>query len=103
MAAAAVESARQPDISYTPNYETYQARAKRRFQTEALAAKKLPAGFPQQLKSDLVWEGAFVGNQYDWNFVLSPEHIEELEQALAHFKCKADLLFMAVLLMRLQL
>ncbi|KAJ9607681.1 hypothetical protein H2200_007759 [Cladophialophora chaetospira] len=86
MAAAAVATARQPDISYTPNFEQYQARVRLRQDTEALATKKLPSSFPREVRSDLVWEGASVGSHYDWNFVLSPEHVDELEQALAHFK-----------------
>jgi hypothetical protein len=35
----------------------YQAQMKHRLETEALAAKKFPAGFPQQVTSNLVWEG----------------------------------------------
>ncbi|KIW34525.1 uncharacterized protein PV07_01301 [Cladophialophora immunda] len=87
MAAVAVAIARQPDIQYTPELNKYEARVKRRLAGEAaLATKTLPTGFPQQLKSDLVWEGASIPREYDWNFVLKPEHIEELEHALEHFK-----------------
>ncbi|KIW94281.1 uncharacterized protein Z519_05597 [Cladophialophora bantiana CBS 173.52] len=87
MAAAAIATARQPDIEYTPDFNKYTARVKRRLETEeALATKNLPAGFPRQLKSELVWEGASIANDFDWNFILTPEHIEELEHALAHFK-----------------
>ncbi|EXJ68661.1 uncharacterized protein A1O5_08455 [Cladophialophora psammophila CBS 110553] len=86
-AAAAVATARQPDIEYTPDYNKYTARIKRRLETEeTLATKNLPAGFTRQLKSELVWEGGSIANDFDWNFILSPEHIEELEHALAHFK-----------------
>ncbi|OAL29618.1 hypothetical protein AYO22_02032 [Fonsecaea multimorphosa] len=87
MAAAAVAKAPQPDIQYTPELKKYEARVKRRLETEeVLLTKTLPAGFPRQLKSDFVWEGASIAREYDWIFVLKPEHTEELEQALAHFK-----------------
>ena len=83
MASAAVQ---QPDIQYAPDFTKYKARAKRRQENEVPKAQLLPEGFPQQLSSDLVWEGSTLQN-YDWNFTLTQEHLEELEQALAHFKC----------------
>ena len=85
MAAAAVLPARQPDIQYTPDFIKYEARVKLRQETEVVKARRLPDGFPQQLTSDLVWEGSTLDN-YDWNFVLTPEHLDELEHALEHFK-----------------
>ncbi|RMD40168.1 hypothetical protein DV735_g4956, partial [Chaetothyriales sp. CBS 134920] len=85
MAAAAVASPVQPDIQYHPDLQKYESRVQRRLATESIT-KKLPDGFPKQLHSDLVWEGATVGDTYDWNFVLTPDHIEELDAALAHFK-----------------
>jgi hypothetical protein len=87
MAAAAVATTQQPDIHYTPDLANYEARVKRRRETEILATK-LPVGFPLQLTSDLVWDGASIGDSFDWNFVFTASHIDELEVALAHFKCK---------------
>jgi|ERR1700761_2012749 hypothetical protein len=80
-------SLKQPDIGYAPNYEKYLARTKKRLENERLE-KTLPPGFPQVLNSELVWEGKSVGENYDWTYVLKPEEIEEIEQALQHFKSK---------------
>ncbi|RMZ87064.1 hypothetical protein DV736_g5712, partial [Chaetothyriales sp. CBS 134916] len=91
MAAAAVATPRQPDIQYHPDFQKYQSRVKRRLETEPVT-KHLPDGFPQQLNSDLVWDGATIGQSYDWNFVLTTEHVEELEAALTHFKALNKLL-----------
>ncbi len=77
----------QPDIEYTPSEEKYQARTKKRLETEELS-KKLPDGFPQQLNSTLVWEGSTLGQTFDWNYKLTPVNIAEIEAALQHFKCK---------------
>lgn len=81
--------ARQPDISYTPDFEKYRARTKLRLQSEPLKEKKLPPGFPRQLVSDLVWEGEGLADKYDWTYSLTTEDVEELESALVHFKCLA--------------
>ncbi|KAH8895635.1 Clavaminate synthase-like protein [Thozetella sp. PMI_491] len=75
----------QPDIRYTPDEEKYQARAKRRLETENLS-KELPSGFPAQLESSLVWEGSTLGESFDWNYKLTAEDISEIEAALKHFK-----------------
>ncbi|KAJ8123945.1 hypothetical protein ONZ43_g218 [Nemania bipapillata] len=75
----------QPDISYHPDHKKWQARAARRLQ-EAILPKSIPEGFPQKLTGDLVWEGATVADRYNWTYVLSPEHLAEIKQAVAHFK-----------------
>ena len=77
----------QPDIDYKPDFEKYQARAKFRLQTEPLDQARLPLGFPQELVSDLVWEGDGLADKYEWTYALTPEQVEELEDALKHFKC----------------
>ena len=81
-------NAPQPDIGYKPDFEKYQARTKSRLQTESLDQTKLPSGLPQQLVSDLVWEGEGLADKYDWKYILSPEQVKELEDALTHFKCQ---------------
>ncbi|KAK0733122.1 hypothetical protein B0T26DRAFT_633929 [Lasiosphaeria miniovina] len=92
MASAAVQAPQvpsgppgQPDIGYAPNYGKFLARGERRHKTENLA-KTLPPGFPQELKSDLVWDGNELAKTYDWNYRLSEEDVEEIEAALKHFK-----------------
>jgi hypothetical protein len=77
----------RPDIQYAPDFNKYEARSRRRQQAEALKSRALPKGFSRRLSSDLVWDGKSLDN-YDWNFVLTREHLEELEHALAHFKCE---------------
>jgi hypothetical protein len=77
----------QPDIQYAPDFAKYEARSKRRQQAEALKTQALPRGFSRRLSSELIWDGKTLDN-YDWNFVLTQQHIEELERALAHFKCR---------------
>ncbi|KAH6964514.1 hypothetical protein DER45DRAFT_152193 [Fusarium avenaceum] len=75
----------QPDIVYAPNYEKYQERTAKRLK-EGNLPTSVPDGFPAQLTGDLVWEGDSVDKTYDWTYKLSPEQLEEIDQALQHFK-----------------
>ncbi|KZL78564.1 taurine catabolism dioxygenase (TfdA family taurine catabolism dioxygenase TauD) [Colletotrichum tofieldiae] len=75
----------QPDIQYAPDYQKFQARVARRAQEPGLP-KSLPAGLPTHFKSDIVWDGATLASEYDWTYALSPEQLDELDAALAHFK-----------------
>ena len=75
----------QPDIQYHPNWEQYQARTRRRKETELLQTS-LPAGFPQKLISPLVWEGKEVEKQSDWIYQLSDAQLDEIDAALKSFK-----------------
>jgi hypothetical protein len=77
----------QPDISYHPDWNKYQARVARRTRNENLT-KSLPEGFPKELKGDLVWEGESLAQKYDWTFVFSADQLAEIENAVIHFKCK---------------
>lgn len=78
----------QPDISYHPDWDKYQARVARRTQTENLP-KTLPEGFPKEIKGDLVWEGETVAQTYNWTYVFSADQLAEIDNAVTHFKCKA--------------
>lgn len=78
----------QPDIGYSPDLDKYLARVKRRTTTEKLA-KSLPPGFPGKLHSDLVWDGQQVEKEYDWTYVLNAAELDDIENALKHFKCKS--------------
>jgi hypothetical protein len=80
----------QPDISYHPDWNKYQARVARRTQNENLP-KTLPEGFPKELRGDLVWEGESLAQKYDWTFVFSADQQAEIDNALIHFKCKLPL------------
>ncbi|KAI9147576.1 Taurine hydroxylase-like protein SAT17 [Paramyrothecium foliicola] len=75
----------QPDIAYTPNLETYQARVKRRQDSKELS-KTLPDGFPQQLQSSLVWDGSTVSDEYQWSYQLNSEELAELDNAVKQYK-----------------
>lgn len=75
----------QPDIQYLPDPVKYAARAERRQREEDLP-RALPEGFPQELKSDLAWDGKTVGEVYDWNYHLTEDVLKEVDHALRHFK-----------------
>jgi hypothetical protein len=77
----------QPDISYHPDWNKYQARAARRTRIEDLP-KTLPEGFPKELKGDLVWEGESLAQKYDWTYVFSADELAEIDNAVTHFKCR---------------
>lgn len=81
----------QPDISYAPDYDKYQARAARRLQSGNLPTT-LPEGFPEQLNGDLVWEGNTLAETYDWTYVLSKDQLAEIDRAVGHFKCQFEFL-----------
>ncbi|KAI1203243.1 TfdA family taurine catabolism dioxygenase TauD [Nemania serpens] len=75
----------QPDISYHPSHEKWQARVARRLQ-EGNLPRSVPEGFPEKLSGNLVWEGQTVADTYNWTYVLSPEHLAEIDRAVTHFK-----------------
>lgn len=75
----------QPDIAYTPNWDKYQDRIKRRQATEDIS-KTLPDGFPQKLDATLAWDGATVVDEFQWSYQLSSDDLAEVHQALQHFK-----------------
>ncbi|KAK2028632.1 TfdA family taurine catabolism dioxygenase TauD [Colletotrichum zoysiae] len=85
MTTVAVARPVQPDIQYAPNYQKFQARVARRIQEPGLP-KTLPEGLPAELNSDMVWDGATLASEYDWTYVLTPDQLDELDAALAHFK-----------------
>jgi hypothetical protein len=84
MAAAAVVP-RQPDIQYHPDYQKYVDRTARRIKSEILS-KELPPGLPQQLSAPFVWDGKDIQGSDDWVVALSENDVEEIDQALNHFK-----------------
>lgn len=82
---AIAEVARQPDIGYTPDHDKYLARVQRRLKDDNLN-KTLPPGFPQELKSDLVWDNSDIADRYNWTYKLTATDLDEIESALQHFK-----------------
>ena len=79
----------QPDITYAPDWEKYLARVAARLKSGGLAFT-LPQRFPDKLSGDLVWEGETLANTYDWTYVLDAEQLNEIEEALKHFKCRSS-------------
>lgn len=75
----------QPDIQYHPDFVKYQDRTRRRKETESLQTT-LPAGFPAQLISPLVWEGKEIENRSDWIYTLNDTQLDEIDAALKSFK-----------------
>jgi len=77
---------KQPDISYHPDYTKFNLRTER-LKFERPSIPQLPPEFPRKLTGPLVWEGKDFTDEKDWTFVLTPEHLDEIENALVHFKC----------------
>lgn len=88
MAAAISLPPQQPDIVYTPDFNKFKARTKKRLATENLEARSLPAGFPSKLESDFVWDGQNVKENYQWVYEFNEREVEEIKDALKHFKCQ---------------
>jgi hypothetical protein len=77
----------QPDISYVPDPAKWRARAEQRIRAGGLP-KTVPAGFPEQLTGDLVWDGRSIAETYNWTFVLSDVFLGEIDRAVKHFQCE---------------
>jgi hypothetical protein len=85
MAIAEVAQARQPDIGYTPDHDKYLTRVQKHLKSGTLD-KTLPAGFPSELKSDLVWDNTDIADRFNWTYELTSSDLDEIEEALNHFK-----------------
>jgi hypothetical protein len=87
---------KQPDIEYHPNEANFLARTRRRFaENPDLANVPLPDGFPKKVEGPIVWEGKDWANEEQWVHNLSEVELEEVANALTHFKsmfscCKCD-------------
>ncbi|KAF3044728.1 hypothetical protein E8E12_009870 [Didymella heteroderae] len=79
------EVAQQPDIGYAPDHDKYLARGQRRLEAGNLGTS-LPPGFPSELKSPLVWDNTYIAKRFDWTYELTATDLEEVEEALEHFK-----------------
>ncbi|KAK1995985.1 hypothetical protein LX36DRAFT_701925 [Colletotrichum falcatum] len=83
----------QPDMEYEFDCPKFQARVARRIQEPGLP-KTLPEGLSAQLKNDMVWEGATLASEHDSTCVPTPDQLDELDAALARFKCVVAVLYM---------
>ncbi|KAL3421230.1 hypothetical protein PVAG01_07675 [Phlyctema vagabunda] len=82
---AAAVTQRQPDITYHPDLQNYQQRTER-LKKLRTSDERLPEGFPAQLTGPLVWEGQDYKDESQWTLVLNESQVEEIHQALLHFK-----------------
>jgi len=87
MTATLTQTQTQPDISYHPDFQKFQLRTERLKATRK-ADSSLPPGFPEQLTGPLVWEGEDFTDEKQWTFSLTEAHLEDIHNALQHFKCK---------------
>jgi hypothetical protein len=78
---------KQPDIEYHPDEAKYRARTTRRLTDNPdLANVPLPDGFPQKVEGPIVWEGKDWTGEEQWVYDLSDAELEEISNALTHFK-----------------
>lgn len=78
---------KQPDIQYHPDQAKFQARTARRLaENPNLAQTSLPAGFPLKVEGPIVWEGKDWTSEDQWVYKLSAAELQEINDALAHFK-----------------
>lgn len=86
-AATTVDAPKQPDIEYHPDEVKYRARVARLLAGNPDRANvSLPDGFPKQVIGPIVWEGKDWTSEDQWVYQLSPAELEEIDDALNHFK-----------------
>ncbi|KAK2042064.1 Clavaminate synthase-like protein [Colletotrichum somersetense] len=54
--------------------------------TVADPSSRASKGLPTEFKNDMVWDGVTLASEYNWTYVLTPDQLDELDAALAHFK-----------------
>jgi hypothetical protein len=83
------QTAVQPDITYHPDREKWQARTARRLvENPSLLSTPLPEGFPRKLNSPLVWEGKDWHDEKQWVHELNLNELKEIDDAVHHFHGK---------------
>jgi hypothetical protein len=89
-------------IPYYPNREEYEALARHHLQKEPMEGA-LPQGFPQQLTSEMVWEGQDISLDNRSNdgtkcvLLLDESQLKEIDTALRDFQSKSGTQRAAVL------
>ena len=80
-------TAKQPDIEYHPNLETYLQRKSRRIaENPNLPNTPLPPGFPEWVDGPVVWEGNDWVGEDQWVYRLSETELKEISDALYYFR-----------------
>lgn len=77
----------QPDIDYHPDEAKYRARTVRQLAANPDRVRQpLPEGFPAKVEGPIVWEGKDWKGEHQWVYRLSASELQEIDDALAHFK-----------------
>lgn len=85
------QKAKQPYVVYHPDYDQWQARSARRLAEDpSLPKTELPVGLPKKLESPLVWEGSDWKGEGDWVYDLSPDQLQEIDDAVTHFNSESS-------------
>ena len=96
LAAKPANELKQPDIEYHPDEVKWKARTARRLAEDpSLPDTPLPKGFPRVLTSPLVWEGKDWTDESQWVYNISAEQLDEIENALKHFRGTKPSLFLS--------
>ncbi len=86
---SATSAEKQPDIAYHPDEAKWKARTAHRLaENPTLPSQPLPEGFPAQVQGPIVWEGKDFTREEQWVVKLTEEQIQEIDEALQHFKSK---------------
>lgn len=80
---------KQPDIAYHPDEAKWKARTMRRLAEDpTLPDQPLPEGFPAKIEGPIAWEGKDYTREDQWVVKLTEEQLQEIDDALQHFKSK---------------
>jgi hypothetical protein len=76
-----------PDIEWNPSYEKFVARVSRLAQLPIERPTRVPIGFPDVVIEPWVWTGEDLrGSEDEYILELSASDVDEIEDALRHFK-----------------
>lgn len=77
-------------IDYFPNLDLHASRTlKVKAANERDGLMCLPEGFVASIESAMTWSGKFLKAE-DWTFVLTDQHLQEVEEALRTFQGMAS-------------
>ena len=77
-----------PDIDWIPSFETYQRRVETLARRQPYRENDVPVGFPRRVDGERSWTGSGLHCEEDYVTNLSETDIDEVLQALLHFKCR---------------
>ncbi|KAG5642401.1 hypothetical protein DXG03_002833 [Asterophora parasitica] len=81
------DAPKQPNIDYHPDEAKYRAREARLLaENPDRVNASLPDSFPKQVAGPIVWEGKDWTSEDQWVHHLSADELQEINQALNHFK-----------------